>query len=332
MSAVPLALLMVLANIGASRRMPATGELSAAPTPIEITAEQLTIACDDEVTPRCEVRAVYELENPSPHPESVEVKFVGERTSNVRFDPPGPVVTVERRLTLTVSATMTPGRYHVPSYGRSAVETRHMLLGSEVPRSGDFDLEYAIAPLRTWGAMPKRVAVRLIAPAGWALTVGEHRAHGELTLEVDPEVTDVLPVRLTPPRRRWFHGGPFFGAGAAFSFGAVSGTSFRARLGYEIAAPEFLFISLALETDFVRYHTVVPVVHVASEGLLTFIPSASLGVGVPIDLAPSARAGVRLQVTVHWPFFGVVFAADGLLGAPIGPPQLRFSLMGQVGL
>lgn len=139
-------------------------------------------------------------------------------------------------------------------------------------------------------------------------------------------------MRLTPPRRRWFHGGPFFGAGAAFSFGAASGTSFRARLGYEIAAPAFLLISLALETDFQRSHTVVPVVSVASEGLLSVIPSASLGVGIPVDLAPSARAGVRLQLTLHWPFVGVVFAADGLVGAPLGPPQLRFSLMGQVGL
>ena len=86
---------------------------------------------------------------------------------------------------------------------------------------------------------------------------------------------------MTPPRRRGFHGGPFIGAGAGFNFGPTSDTVFRARLGDEIAAPERVFSSLAMETDFQTNHTIVPVVHLASDGLLTAIPPASIGLGVP---------------------------------------------------
>lgn len=330
-----LALALLLANISASRPDPAEGGLHATPTPLHVAHETLDLACaDGGEGPLCTFTATYALENPTAEAQTVDLEFVGSHVSNVRFALSSePVASEDGRARLTVSAAaalltvtgaLAPGRYHVPSYGKSAVATRHPLLGSEVPRSNVFDLTYELSPVRSWAGTPPRVTVTLTHPIAWRVTLHEQpTADGKLTLEVDAAQVERLRARLELPGPRLFNGGLFIGAG-----GAVL-NRFRFRAGYEIAAPEWLLHSLAVETDFTSALAFIPAVHAASEGLLVLIPSLSAGLGLPIEVRPSLRVGARLQLTVHWPFVGFVAALDVFPGTR---DPVQVTLTGQVGL
>lgn len=329
-----LTLALLLANIAASRPDPAEGGLHASPTPVHVVRETLELDCIDDGEPLCTFTATYALENPTGEPQPVELQFVGSHVSNVHFalnqaelpseHDAANITVAAATAELKVSGTLVPGRYYVPSYAKSANATRHPLLGSEVPRSNVFDLAYEIAPIRSWAGPAPKVAVTFTHPRAWRVTLQDQpTVDGRLALELDANEVDRVRARLELPGPHLFNGGPFVGAG-----GAVP-NRFRFRAGYEIAAPEWLFHSLAVETDFTTTLTLVPVIHAASEALLVIVPSISAGLGLPIDLKPTARVGGRVQVTLHWPFVGFVAALDVFPGTN---DPVRVTLMGQIGL
>ncbi len=140
---------------------------------------------------------------------------------------------------------------------------------------------------------------------------------------------DLLQLHITLPPRLIKNGGVLLGAG-----GRVNGSGgFRARLGYEVAALDWLLHGLSLETDFSDQLFLTPFTEAASSGLLGLIPSFGAGVGVPVRLLPQATAGIRLQLSIQWPVVGFVTLLDLFPGLDTGDDGFfQVTLLGQVGL
>lgn len=372
--ALALAPLAALANLAASRPVPAVaGNLEAPGTALAVTAETLAITCVEEArAPVCTFRAAYTVENPEAEPQAAVAAFSGVRTDDVHIERDG--AAVDRELTdaerarlspgssrsgpaelsrrgvalelapgastqLVVTGRIHPGRYFVASYATSPVETRHRLLGSPVPRSTTFDLDYLVAPLRSWARQP-RVAVSLTVPAAWTtrlhvLATGDAREvqppvehQGDVAVsrfELDGARDEELQVSLELPKPGFFNGGVLLGVGGAFG----GGTRLRLRGGYEVAAPHWWLYSLVAETDARRELLVVPAVEVATPSVMVVIPSAGAGLGVPVRVLPDVRVGVRVQASLHWPFLGLVAALDLFPGTA---DAVQFGLLAQLGL
>lgn len=96
-------------------------------------------------------------------------------------------------------------------------------------------------------------------------------------------------------------GGPLLGFGAGFTGEA----RFRLRAGYEFGSASFLAHQITVESDFQRVLLVVGT-DAATPNLMMFIPSFGGGLGVPVQVWPEARVGVRVQSALSWPFFSIV--------------------------
>ncbi|MEW5737614.1 MAG: hypothetical protein AB1938_01745 [Myxococcota bacterium] len=363
------------ANLAASRPVPAVASSLESPgTALAVTAEALSITCEEvRREPACTFTAVYTVENPTDTQQSALAAFAGVRAEAVRVTRDG--VAIDRPLTdeererlslgrtlarqevverrgvemtlepgastrLSVTGRLNPGRYFVASYTESPVTTRHPLLGSEVPRSDTFHLDYLVSPLRTWAKQPM-VQVTLSLPSAWVTRVhvlsvgGAREVEPALTAKAGVTVRDFtldgardeeLKVAFELPPRRFFNGGVLLGVGGVFD----SGARLRLRAGYQVAAPHWWLYSLVGETDARSEVLVVPSIEVATPSLLVVIPSAALGLGVPVRLAPDVRAGLRVQGSLHWPYVGVALALDLFPGAAANVAQ--FSLLASVGL
>ncbi len=382
-SALTLVLLLAApgwANLAAARHRPAiAGSVWTAGTHLRVASEQLDITCVEVAdAPACTFVASYAVHNDTDTAQATVAAFVGERARDVQLSFAG--ARVDRELSadeltalslvpgarrgglrrganlslapgasaaLVAQGRLEPERFVRPSYAKAALWARHPVLGSEVPRSHAFTLEYVIAPIRTWGggASPPRVAVTLTVPRRWALTVflrrpaverepgpldpspgltterGDARVHA---VELDSAEVDTLEVELTLPRRVLHHGGPFAALGG--TFGPAGGL--RARLGYEVAAPAWFLWSVAAETDFQRLLQLAAVAEAATE-LVLFIPSVSLGLGVPVRVLPEVQVGARAQLTLQWPYGGLVTSVDVFPGAR---DVVQVSLLARVSL
>lgn len=361
------------ANLAASRPNPAVGgSLFTAGTHLAVDAEVLTLDCGeaaDEV--RCDFVARYAVRNPTDSPQRAVVAFVGERVATVglfvdgaqrdrelaaeEFDAlllvPGVRRRVQRRgaelelapgatATLEARGALTPGRFFQPSYEQPPLSTRHPVLGTRQHRSTRFDLEYVIAPLRSWSgeALP-RVAVTLRTPEAWSTSVLQRRAGSRLGVaseetqdagarvtrfELDGSTADELEFVFTLPPSTVLHGGPFVAAGGTFG----PGGGFRARLGYEGATPSWLIWSFSADTDFQRLLQLALVAEAATNAVLV-LPSLSAGAGAVVRVLPEAQPGVRAQVALQWPFFGVVTSVDFF---PSARDVVQVSLLGRLSL
>jgi hypothetical protein len=74
----------------------------------------------------------------------------------------------------------------------------------------------------------------------------------------------------------------------------------KLRVGWEVFAPRFVAHSLAVEVDGERRVTMAFAGELVSPMVL-FFPSFGLGLGLPVELAPTPIAGVRAQMSVQFP-------------------------------
>jgi hypothetical protein len=235
-------------------------------------------------------------------------------------------LTVEAGQEARVEATgrVRPGRLFVPSYAVDAVRTRHPLLGTRSPGQ-EYDLEYLVAPIRTWGSVGA-IQVMLRHPASWEVGISttgdarkprqQSRADGDsrtVELALSPAV-DLLRVHVGLPPRVLLNGGVLLGLGGTLD----DPRGFRARLGYEIAAPGWLFHGLTVDTDFTDELVVTPTWEAATSGVMVIIPSLAVGLGVPVQVKPEVTAGIRMQLTLQWPFIGLVTTFDLYPGLDTG--------------
>lgn len=99
------------------------------------------------------------------------------------------------------------------------------------------------------------------------------------------------------------HGGPHLALGGTFDQG------FRGRIGYDMGLGEWMILSLSGDTDFAHQGVIAPLVEVASNSLGP-LPSAALGVGAPIQVAPYVLGGIRVEVSLTFIVIGVVATLD----------------------
>jgi hypothetical protein len=100
-------------------------------------------------------------------------------------------------------------------------------------------------------------------------------------------------VSFDDPGETLHHGGPMLGIGGTLNHGG----SFRMRLEYEVALAEWILPGLSLDADVARGWVLAPRIEIASPVIL-IIPSASIGVGMPIRLEPDPDIGIRFLVGV----------------------------------
>jgi hypothetical protein len=224
----------------------------------------------------------------------------------------------ERGGELVVRGVVRLERRFLPSgYEWPAVQARHVLLSS-ARRASYWDIDYLLGPIRTWagnpalhvtvripsewevGSSPDAYASTLPEATGWQVRREGAQAVAERRLEA-ASAPEWLNIALMQRKPWWTPGGVQLGLGARLG----NGSRFMARLGYQLAAPESFLHSLSVETDFREQLILTPLTQYATPQIL-IIPSLGLGVGVPVQVLPEARPGLRLLVDLH---FGPVGAA-----------------------
>ncbi|MBN8233188.1 hypothetical protein JYK02_37310 [Corallococcus macrosporus] len=321
----------------------------------------------------CRFEARYRLRNGTSKAEVIDAAFLGVRTREVRVrfdeaslpvtdaqaeaDPVGPTAPVER---FGFTLTLPPGREgdlvvrglmqleqrFLPSgYVWPAVKARHALLSPDSRRTAHWDIDYLLGPIRTWagnptlhvtvrvpsswevGSSPDASARSLPVATDWRLRPegGQVIAERTLTAESAPEW---LNVTLTKPRPGWTPGGVQLGLGARLG----DDSRFMARLGYQLAAPESFLHSLSVETDFREQVVLTPLTQYATPQV-AIIPSLGLGVGVPVQVLPDVRPGLRLLADLHFGPLGAALSWDHYPALREDTDSFsRFNLLFQVGL
>lgn len=247
---------------------------------------------------------------------------------------------------LWVRGLMQLERRFLPSgYVWPAVHARHVLLSNGPGQATHWDIDYLLGPIRTWagnptlhitvrvpsawevGSSPDASARTLPAATGWRLRhEGDHGvAERSLTAASAPEW---LNVTLTKRKPRWTPGGVQLGLGARLG----DDSRFMARLGYQFAAPESFLHSLSVETDFREQVVFTPLTQYATPQV-AIIPSLGLGLGVPVQVLPEVRPGLRLLADLHFGPLGAVLSWDHHPALREGTDSLsRLILLFQVGL
>lgn len=266
------------------------------------------------------------------------------RTSVERF---GFTLTLppERGGELVVRGVVRLERRFLPSgYEWPAVQARHVLLSS-ARRATHWDIDYLLGPIRTWAGNPElHVTVRIPSAwevgsspdayprtlpeaTGWQVRREGAHAVAERRLEA-ASAPEWLNIALTQRKPWWPPGGVQLGVGARLG----EGSRFMARLGYQLAAPESFLHSLSVETDFREQLVLTPLTQYATPQIL-IIPSLGLGVGVPVQVLPEARPGLRLLVDLHFGPVGAALSWDHYPRLREGSDTFsRLTLLFQVGL
>lgn len=250
-----------------------------------------------------------------------------------------------QRATLRVTGETESEKRFVPSgiYVIPAIEARHLWLAPR-HRPEITDVEYLLAPLHTWAGDPE-IHIKVVAPAGWSFGASEEPtwrdAPGAEGWKVVTEAGRALATRTftarAAPRTLFlaFHrpASVFNRGGPLLAFGARVGpnASPRLRAGWQVAAPDYILYSLTAETDFGQQVVVSPMVQAASPHMI-FIPSFGLGLGVPVQVSPRARLGMRGIVDAHFVSFGLVTTVDHYPADETDPALTQVSVMFQVGL
>ena len=101
-------------------------------------------------------------------------------------------------------------------------------------------------------------------------------------------------------------GGPFVAVGGGWG----TRHPLRLRAGYELGAPRWLVHSLAVETDTSDVRLVPAMQAMSGHAFFPLLPAGAIGVGVPIDIHPRPRVGMRAQIDLSWYVVTFVAAAD----------------------
>ncbi len=155
-------------------------------------------------------------------------------------------------------------------------------------------------------------------PSAWRLEIRQGRAYqrrfGERT---------IARLWFQLPQPRMLHGGPFALAGIA----GGAGGALRLRAGWEIAAPRWLILAVAADTDASSSATLAATAEATSRAWIGFPSTSSAGGGVIVAVAPEIRPGVRGQLSIAAGRVRLVVSGDVL--APVASGQ---SLAASVGV
>ncbi len=221
-------------------------------------------------------------------------------------------------------------------YDLSPDHARHLLLTPNEPSLERIRLAYLVAPIRTWGAVPKAMTLTLSHPAQWQETewgaeaMTERVVGGKRIREgVVPTSVDTLSIDLLLDRPFRLRGGAFVAIGGHVD----DATGVRLRAGGEMSWRGHRLISLAVEVARGDDPAVVIVPAFAlATPMVLIIPSLSIGAGVPVRVSPEVDVGARVQLDVHFGPVGYFVAFDGYPGMESGPRRFEVSMMAQLSL
>lgn len=246
-----------------------------------------------------------------------------------------PHATAQVVVTGTLVANMRRG---YDGFAPMADTARHMALTPNAPKSSRMQLDYLVAPIRTWGAVPKTMTFTLVHPADWdphvngaddlrVSTAPDGRTIREGTVPTTLDWLDI-DVYLGEFGQR-FRGGVFAGIGGNVD----DATGIRMRVGGELAWRRSYLTSLALEIESgsPTSYVIIPAVHAATPWIL-FIPSLGAGVGVPVRVSPSFEVGGRIQLDAHLGPVGYFVAFDWYPGMEAGPRRFEVAMMAQLSI
>jgi len=309
---------------------------------VELDGEPLPVA-EGQVDPPEFALGTGDAAQAPPSPEEALGRLV--RTSVQRF---GFTLTLppDRGGELVVRGVVRLERRFLPSgYEWPAVQARHVLLSPDARQATHWDIDYLLGPIRTWagspelhitvripsawevGSSPDAYARTLPEATGWQVRREGAHAVAERRLQA-ASAPEWLNIALTQRKPWWIPGGVQLGLGARLG----DGSRFMARLGYQLAAPESFLHSLSVETDFREQLVLTPLTQYATPQIV-IIPSLGLGVGVPVQVLPEARPGLRLLVDLHFGPAGAALSWDHYPRLREGSDSFsRLALLLQVGL
>ncbi|UQA61276.1 hypothetical protein [Polyangium aurulentum] len=241
---------------------------------------------------------------------------------------------------------LTRSVYH--EYGIDGVSARHPLLHQGDAERHIYGVDYLLSPIRTWADV-HRMEVSIRYPRSWEVTGSLYAGEGapreswrsleergekveRYLLEGKPDPKSkggALTLRISTPGAIVQHGGPFVGIGGVVGSGDAAG--FRMRFGYEMAAPWWVIESISADVDFRGRVVVTPAVEAVS-GQLVFLPSMSIGLGVPVQILPTPTVGGRILATLQYPILGFVTAVDIFPAPAPRAADVQVSLMARLSL
>ncbi len=253
-----------------------------------IESEEVDVDCGPA---SCEVVTTYRIAADA----EARVTVGGFRTRHVAIEVDGAAAAIVRAGARELRVTTIVELWaYVDWCFREGIVARHPYLASEPPSAERvLVIETAARP-------------RVRHPSGWSL-------------ELDQRGPEWDRVGKQPSARLWFrlpglravHGGPFALAGIASGPGSL----LRLRAGWEIAAPPWLVLALAADTDASSLATIAVTADATSR--VSMLPlSLSIGGGPIVAVAPELRPGGRGQVSVALGPARLVVSVDVL--APSG--------------
>jgi hypothetical protein len=239
-----------------------------------------------------------------------------------------------------VTGTVPLGRIHPSSgYSQPPATAWHPWAGQAL-EIGTLTLDYLMAPINSWAGVGD-ISITVRYPSWWSLhahmlatrsdrageTLRFTEEHDGSTLVASTKTSgrqrERLSIELTPLSPILENGGAFLGAGGRI--GSHGGPRFR--VGYDVALRQMVMASLSLESDLTHIMQIIPAAEIATPAVW-FLPSVGLGLGVPLQVRPDTRAGVRIEGSIHWFPLGFVTAFD-IFPVPGADSVTRLTLLGQ---
>jgi hypothetical protein len=297
---------------------------------IAVVDETIDVTCvAHEPFLECTGSSVLTLSNPTAKAVSLEIE-VDQYASSLLVDGgayplPAPTADGTVRVAQTVDFEPSQKRVLITKYRsfsfrgdghdgdflmRPGLSARHPLVGSyagpptatDLMVAGVYDDRFARFGLRK---------ITLRVPADWGL--GAHDgvdegADGNVrTVAMVPTVPGaplLMNARLGYPVRTLVRGGPLFGVGYGFESGCAGCVNApRVRFGWETGVGRFFVFGLSGESAGTHREVAAATIDVAVPvfpNVTRWIPSISVGAGLPVRIARTPQLGLRAQASLLW--------------------------------
>jgi hypothetical protein len=208
----------------------------------------------------------------------------------------------------------------------TALEVRHPFVPTYMASNFwdwfDESADAEVVPANAWTRVRVRAAPKLSVEV-------DGRARRANEDDVELAVPSQSELRIVIEDRGRLKGGPFVAVGGAL----LDANPVRGRIGWEHTHPvPFLFYSAALETDFREELTVAPAIEI-SHGRSSqwwMLPCAGFGLGVPIQILPDVRPGIRVQASLSWRVLSFLTTFDTLPAIAEQGRIRRIAFLGQL--
>ncbi len=303
--------------------------LTADSSQVRVRFDEIEIRCEDRALTQCTWKQRHHLRNEGGRPAHVTGRLYGalrDARARVEFwnDHTLEVTRTETLDPRAVAFEM-PGRAHAAvvvearvafasgSCGcwASGLVRRHPVVsrGEDVLTELDY-VTHTGLPEDPWTTVsvtleyPGPGRIRSPYVREWRVFRSRDIGNGRVRTTADFEDQEIA-VSLSR-RNKFARGGPFVAVGGGWG----TQRPLRLRAGYELGAPRWLVHSIAVESDTSDARIVPAVEALTGHAWFPWLPAAGIGVGVPVDVYPRPRVGLRGQVALSWYVVTFLATAD----------------------